>query len=186
MRRSYVTFACELDPERLTTLFADPVVIADLQALDARISLMLSDLSTERASVVQKLNAASIPLVGVPLVPVEEGYYFTADNTPQAARRYEEWKVWTAQHNLVWEQWALTLSQMLSSTYRSWTIPGDLFRCCCRAFATRNDYDGHRQRTRRSWTGSTPMDTKSRTTSSHSLLTSVGRGPHSSRDCLDW
>lgn len=98
-----LTFACELDPLRLTTLFSDTQVIEDLEALDARVALMLSDFSPERANVVQQLNTAGIPVVGIPLLPFEEGYYFTADNAPQAAERYEKWKAWTAEHNLGWE-----------------------------------------------------------------------------------
>ncbi len=102
MKPRRLTFACELDPERLTALFADPAVIADLQALGARVALMLSDLSGARAAVVQRLNTAGIPVVAIPLVPVEEGYYFTADNAERAVARYDEWTEWTAQHRLVW------------------------------------------------------------------------------------
>jgi hypothetical protein len=97
-----LTFACELDPARLTALFTDPAVIADLQALGAHVALMLSDLSPERAAVVRQLNAAGVPVVAIPLVPADEGYYFTADNTERAARRYEEWTAWTAHHALAW------------------------------------------------------------------------------------
>jgi hypothetical protein len=102
MQQTRLTFACELDPARLTALFSDAAVIADLQALGAHVALMLSDLSVERAAVVRRLNTAGIPVVAIPLVPVEEGYYFTADNAPRAAARYDEWKAWTAQHGLVW------------------------------------------------------------------------------------
>lgn len=97
-----LTFACEVDPARLTALFANPTVIADLQALHARVALMLSDLSAERAAVVQQMNAAGIPVVGIPLVPVAEGYYFTADNAPRAVARYAEWRAWSTQYGLVW------------------------------------------------------------------------------------
>jgi hypothetical protein len=45
-----LSFACELDDARLSELFADGVVIADLQALEAEVALMLSDLSDVRAS----------------------------------------------------------------------------------------------------------------------------------------
>jgi hypothetical protein len=103
MPQPRLTFACELDPARLTALFSDAAVIADLQTLGAHVALMLSDLSAERAAVVRQLNAAGIPVVAIPLVPVEEGYYFTADNAPRAVARYDEWKAWTAQHGLVWE-----------------------------------------------------------------------------------
>ena len=103
MQQPRLTFACELDRARLTRLFSDASVIEDLQALGAHITLMLSDFSPERAAVVKKLNAASIPVVAIPLLPYEEGYYFTPENTQRAAERYDEWKVWTAQHGLVWE-----------------------------------------------------------------------------------
>ncbi|MEA2486132.1 MAG: hypothetical protein QOD46_1243, partial [Actinomycetota bacterium] len=101
--RTRLTFACELSAARLTEFFADGSIVSDLQALEARITMMLSDLSPERAAVVQQLNRADIPLVGIPLLPFEEGYYFTADNAPQAEARYEEWKVWTKDHGLLWD-----------------------------------------------------------------------------------
>jgi hypothetical protein len=97
-----LTLACELDPSRLSVLFADPSVIADLQALGARVALMLSDLSDERAAVVQRLNRSGIPVVAIPLLSLEQGYYFTPDNTQQAAERYHAWRAWTARHELAW------------------------------------------------------------------------------------
>lgn len=102
VRQPRLTFACELDPARLTTLIADDAVIADLQALAARVALMLSDLSDERAAVVRRLNPAGIPVVAIPLMPADEGYYFTTDNVERAAARYEEWTAWTARHGLTW------------------------------------------------------------------------------------
>jgi hypothetical protein len=98
-----LTFACELDSARLAAMVADASVIEDLHALGARVTLMLSDFSPERAAAVQRLNAAAIPVVAIPLLPYEEGYYFTADNAAQAAARYQQWKRWTAQHGLVWD-----------------------------------------------------------------------------------
>ena len=98
-----LTFACELGRDRLADLFSDPSVVDDLQALGAGVVLMLSDLSIERAEVVRKLNEVGIPVVAVPLVPAEDGYYFTADNASRAIARYDEWKEWTRQRGLVWE-----------------------------------------------------------------------------------
>jgi hypothetical protein len=98
-----LTFACELDAARLTALVADPTVLTDLQALGARVALMLSDFSPARAAVVRQLTAAGIPVVAIPLVSSEEGYYFTADNAPRAVERYEQWKAWTAEYDLVWD-----------------------------------------------------------------------------------
>ena len=85
-----------------------------LQALDARLALMLSDLSDQRAAVVQRLNRAGVPVIGIPLLPIEDGYYFTADNIQQALRRYDEWRAWTQQHGLVWAG----LAWILSPTHR--------------------------------------------------------------------
>lgn len=67
MQQPRLRFACELDRARLTVLFSDASVIEDLQALGAHVILMLSDLSPERAAVVQQLNAAGVPAVAVPL-----------------------------------------------------------------------------------------------------------------------
>jgi len=98
-----LTFACELDPDRLAALFAGQSVIQDLLALRARVALMLSDFTDKRAEVVRRLNSAGIPVVAIPLLPLAQGYYFTADNTDQAARRYEEWQTWTRTHDLAWD-----------------------------------------------------------------------------------
>lgn len=98
-----LTFACELDPARLADLFAEPSLIDDLLALEARVALMLSDFSDERAQVVQRLNTAGIPVVGIPLLPLAQGYYFTAGNAALAAERYQEWLVWTRAHALAWD-----------------------------------------------------------------------------------
>ena len=98
-----LTFACELDRRRLTELFSDASIFEDLKALGANVLLMLSDFSPERAAVVKKLNAAGIPVTAIPLLPYEEGYFFTIDNAPRVVERYEEWKEWTAAHGLVWE-----------------------------------------------------------------------------------
>src|SRR5947209_5475450 len=59
--------------QRLTELFADISVVADLQSLGAHVALMLSDLSDERAAVVRRLNAADIPVIAIPLLPAEDG-----------------------------------------------------------------------------------------------------------------
>jgi hypothetical protein len=97
-----LTFACELDASRLGALVADAAVIRDLQALEARVAMMISDLSSERADAVRHLNAAGVPVVAIPLLPYADGYYFTADNAERAAARYHEWKEWTAEHHLDW------------------------------------------------------------------------------------
>src|SRR4051812_15717237 len=98
-----LTFACELDHERLTQMFADAAVIDDLQALNARVTMMVSDFTAERAAVVRRLNEALVPVMGIPLFPAAEGYYFTVGNAANAASRYELWKEWTVRYKLQWD-----------------------------------------------------------------------------------
>jgi hypothetical protein len=98
-----LTFACELDHARLAGLFADSSVIDDLLALQARVALMCSDFSEERAGVVRRLNTAGVPVTGIPLLPLAEGYYFTVDNADRAAGCYREFMAWTDRHELVWD-----------------------------------------------------------------------------------
>jgi len=97
-----LTFFCELEAAALTALFADPAVLDDLQALPAGVSLGLLDLSPERAAVVQRLNAARIPVTAWLLLPQAEGYWFNVDNAPQAAARYRAFQDWTAAYGLRW------------------------------------------------------------------------------------
>ena len=98
-----LTFACELDHARLAGLLADPQVIDDLLALGARVALMCSDFSDERAGVVRRLNTAGVPVTGIPLLPLAEGYYFTVDNADRAAGSYRQFMAWTDRHRLVWD-----------------------------------------------------------------------------------
>jgi hypothetical protein len=87
MARPRLTFACELDSDRLTAFYANGAVIEDSQALDARFALVLSDFSEARAAVVQRLNAAGVPVVAIPLMPYEDGYSFTVENAPRSGSR---------------------------------------------------------------------------------------------------
>jgi hypothetical protein len=98
-----LSFACELDHARLAELFADPGVTADLLALGARVALMCPDFSDQRADVVRQLNAAGVPVVGIPLLPLADGYYFTTDNAGRAAASYQRFRAWTRQQGLVWD-----------------------------------------------------------------------------------
>jgi hypothetical protein len=98
-----LTFACELDPARLADLFADSEIIGDLLALGARVALMCSDFTDQRAGVVRQLNAAGVPVVGIPLLPLAEGYYFTTSNAGQAAGSYQQFMAWTRRHGLAWD-----------------------------------------------------------------------------------
>jgi hypothetical protein len=82
-----LSFACELDSRRLAELFADDGLIDELKGRGARVLMMVSDHDPRRAEVVRRLNGAGVPVVGIPLFPTDEGYYFTADNWPRAEDR---------------------------------------------------------------------------------------------------
>jgi hypothetical protein len=97
-----LTFFSELEAQPLEALFTNPQVIPDLKALNAGVSLGILDLSSERASVVQRLNQANIPVTAWLLLPKDQGYWFNSANAAQAARRYSDFKTWTAQHDLKW------------------------------------------------------------------------------------
>ena len=98
-----ITFACELSSERLGDVFGDRSITAGIRALHGRVTLALADFTPERARVVRQLNDQGVPVVAIPLLSFDEGYYFTADNYRRAAERYEEWKAWTNEQRLVWD-----------------------------------------------------------------------------------
>jgi hypothetical protein len=97
-----LSFACELAASDLTALFADDAVVEHLVALGAGVALGLLDLSPERAAVVQRLNRADIPVTAWLLLPLDEGYWFNANNAPLATARYSAFRAWSAEHGLVW------------------------------------------------------------------------------------
>lgn len=71
---------------------------------------MLSDLSDVRASIVQRLDREGIPVIGIPLLPLSDGYYFTANTWQRAEAKYEEWKSWTAAHGRYWQAVGLDIA----------------------------------------------------------------------------
>ena len=77
-------FGCELQTDELEDLFADPAVANTLVELGAGVSLGLVDLSAGRAEVIRQLNEAGIPVTAWQLLSKEQGYWFNADNAPQA------------------------------------------------------------------------------------------------------
>jgi hypothetical protein len=99
-----LTFFCELPEDELQELFAGPLVVEALVELGAGVSLALIDLSAGRAGLVRRLNDAGVPVTAWLLLPKEQGYWFNADNAPQATARYAEFKAWTAEHGLRWER----------------------------------------------------------------------------------
>ncbi|HEX6129610.1 MAG TPA: hypothetical protein VF071_11375 [Candidatus Limnocylindria bacterium] len=96
----HLSFCCELPPDRLTALFADGSVLADLAALGASVSLALIDFSAERASAVRRLNEAGVPVTAWLVLERGDGYYCTPDNAHSTALRYDAFKTWSAAERL--------------------------------------------------------------------------------------
>jgi hypothetical protein len=103
MKNPQLTFFCELDALALETLYADASILNDLTALQAGVSLGILDLSQQRATVVQRLNAAGVPVIAWLLLPNSEGYWFNANNSAQAVARYAAFKTWTVENGLHWD-----------------------------------------------------------------------------------
>ena len=110
-----ITFACELDSQRVPDLFANPDVIQFLQDTRSGVSLGILDLSNERADVVRCLNEAGVPVTAWLLLPKDQGYWFNLDNHVQAAARYEQFRVWTAENDLRWARIGLDIEPDLSA-----------------------------------------------------------------------
>jgi hypothetical protein len=106
-----LTFFCELEPEPLERLFAQPAVIDALVRLRAGVSLGLLDLSPARASVVRELQRASVPVTAWLLLPVEHGYFQHVGNFAESAARFEELCAWSAREGLSWAGVGLDVEQ---------------------------------------------------------------------------
>jgi hypothetical protein len=96
-------FAVELLPEPLQALFEQPGLFEQLQRLNAGICLAVMDFSPQRLEVVQRLNAAGIPVNAWLLLPQAQGYWLNLDNAAAASSRYAQFIAWTRQNNLDWE-----------------------------------------------------------------------------------
>jgi hypothetical protein len=64
---------------------------------------MCPDFSDERAGVLRQLNAAGVPVTGIPLLPLADGYYCTAGNADRAADCYQQRVARTRRHGLAWD-----------------------------------------------------------------------------------
>ncbi len=98
-----ISFFTELPAAEFAELFADSLVISELQRLNAEIRMGMLDFAPERAEVVKKLNQNGIPVVAWLLLPKEEGYWFNMENGEDALERYADLKKWTLDNQLQWK-----------------------------------------------------------------------------------
>lgn len=109
MGKPALHFFCELDPSQLKMLIDTPQVLDVVKGLGAGISLAVRDLSAERASLVKRLEQAGISLTAWLVLPQEQGYWFNADNCAEAVRFYEDFRRWTQEHSLRWQNIGLDI-----------------------------------------------------------------------------
>jgi hypothetical protein len=132
-----LTFFCELGASELKSLFIDGSLTERLGALGARVGLGILDLAPDRASVVQELNEAGIPVVAWLLLPMEQGYWFNVNNALQATARYHAFKDWTEEHRLQWVGIGLDIEPDIREVERFVTDrPRLLLNILCRSFSS--------------------------------------------------
>lgn len=102
MAAPHLTFFCELDPDSLSSLIGRDM-IEDLAELQAGLSLGILDFSPIRAQVIRRLNQAGIPVVAWLLLPREQGYWFNLENADLAAARFQTFRNWTDENQLIWD-----------------------------------------------------------------------------------
>ncbi len=94
---------CDHGLGEMQSLFADPSIIANLQDLHAGIGVAIRDFSPERAELVRRLNQAGVPVIAGLLMSPEQGYYFNAENAPEAAARFVAFDAWSRDQGLRWD-----------------------------------------------------------------------------------
>jgi hypothetical protein len=97
---SQLTFFCELSGAELLALILQRDVIKNLQQLDARVSLAMLDLSSERRDAIALLHDAGISLVAWLVLDPEQGYWLNVDNVESARARYSELTRWLQRNQL--------------------------------------------------------------------------------------
>ena len=124
MMRPEITFFCELHADALKKLFEDRFVFDDLKTLNAGIAMGILDLSPERAKVVRNLNRMGIPATAWLLLPEAEGYWFNLENHAEATARYQAFKTWSDENQLVWEAIGLDIESDINEMKGFLTEPG--------------------------------------------------------------
>jgi hypothetical protein len=94
---------CDQGDTQMRSLFSDPQVIADVKNLHAGLAVAILDFSPGRADLVRRLNQAGIPAVAWLMLSQEQGFYFNADNAPQAAARFAAFDAWSREQSLRWD-----------------------------------------------------------------------------------
>jgi hypothetical protein len=115
---------CDHGIPKFQSLFADPTVVSDLQALHANLAVAVPDLSPQRAELVRSLNAAGIPLIAWIELPGADGPYLNASDAPEAGTYIAAFERWTAQNDLHWAGVGLDIEPNFTELARLRGHPG--------------------------------------------------------------
>ncbi len=91
---------CDHGLGEMQSLFADPGVIANLKDLHAGLAVATPDFTPERAELVRRLNRDGIPVIAGLGMPPEQGFYFNAENAPEAVARFAAFDAWSHEQGL--------------------------------------------------------------------------------------
>jgi hypothetical protein len=108
-----LVFASDRPTSELISLLSQAGVMDDLRELKAGVVLSVSDLSEERAHIVEQLNKAGIPVTAWLALPAKQGYYLNAGNEAEAAARFAEFERWSAEYGLRWAAIGLDIEPSL-------------------------------------------------------------------------
>jgi hypothetical protein len=118
-----ISFFCELPEKEFSNLFADSSLIGELSEMQVSLRIGLHDFGTERTATIKRLNQAGIPVYAWLLLPEADGYWFNMHNGEKAAKRYEDFKKWTAENQLKWEGIGLDLEPDMNDARLAMTHP---------------------------------------------------------------
>jgi len=118
-----LSFFCELPEKEFSKLFADSSLISELSEMQVSLRIGLHDFGAERTATIQRLNQAGIQVYAWLLLPESDGYWFNMHNGEKAAKRYEDFKKWTAENQLKWEGIGLDLEPDMNDARLAMTHP---------------------------------------------------------------
>jgi hypothetical protein len=94
---------CDHGMSQMQSVLTNADVIANLKSLHAGLAIPILDFTPERAELVRRLNRDGIPVIAGLTMPSEQGFYFNAENAPEAAARFAAFDAWSREQGLRWD-----------------------------------------------------------------------------------
>ena len=94
---------CDHGISQMQSLLTNANVIANLKSLHAGLAVTIVDFTPERAELVRRLNWEGISVIAALGMPPEQGFYFNAENAPEATARFAAFDAWSREQGLRWD-----------------------------------------------------------------------------------